>query len=182
MSKDADARIQEAIASSADANKAAKKLEADNLALAGKVAELQDEAAKQQERAAKAELALLELRQRLAHRRISPAQHNKFVAELKPYAGTVVEVTKLLDDESSQFGDDILSALREAKWSSRVSIIGSTSPPRYGLDCSVDEDSEAGKVLARMCSELPTATVRYEKQQGSNGSIGAIFVGQRPAP
>jgi hypothetical protein len=53
--------------------------------------------AKQGARAAEAEKSLLELRQRLAHRRIGKTEQDKIAAALKPFRGSTVQVTKLGD-------------------------------------------------------------------------------------
>src|SRR5579863_4686657 len=92
------------------------------------------EMARQQTRAATAEKALLELQQRLAHRRISKSDHVKFVAALLPYRGSSVALTKLLtDSEAATFADDIIAVLTEAKWNINLSIKGQTVPPQYDL-------------------------------------------------
>jgi septal ring factor EnvC (AmiA/AmiB activator) len=65
-------------------------------------ANAKSEMAKQQTRAANAERALLELQQRLAHRRISQSDHDKLVASLQPFRGSIVHLTRLSQLEASK--------------------------------------------------------------------------------
>jgi hypothetical protein len=140
-------------------------------------ANAKSEMAKQQTRAANAEKALLELQQRLAHRRISKSDHNQLVASLRPYRGSVVNLTKLGDAEAAQFADDIIAVLVEARWRVNVSTFGIMSPPRYGLICSVDTESSAGQSLATALRTLPTSDVKIGPHPGV---MAEILVGLRP--
>jgi hypothetical protein len=135
------------------------------------------EMARQQARAATAERSLLELQQRLAHRRISKSDHDKLVASLRQYRGSAVNLTKLGDSEAAQFADDLVAVLSDARWHVTLSIIGTLSPPRYGLMCSVDTNSSAGRSLATVLRTLPTADVKTASHQGF---IAEIFVGLKP--
>ncbi len=136
------------------------------------------EMAKQQTRAANAEKALLELQQRLEHRRISQSDHDKLVASLKPFRGSAIQLTKLGDAEAAQFADDLLAVLHDAGWSIQLSIAGTFSPPRYGLLCSVDESTPAGHALAVALGKLPTADVRPTTLRPP--FVANIFVGLKP--
>jgi hypothetical protein len=140
-------------------------------------AEAKTEMAKQQTRAATAERSLLEVRQRLEHRRVSKSKHDELVAILHRYPGSIVNVIKLGDSEASQFADDIIAVFTDAKWHVNVSTVGMMSPPRYGLLCSVDDLSPAGRSLATGIRELPTADVKTAKHEGS---VADILVGLKP--
>jgi hypothetical protein len=200
IQSNASARIEEAKRAAAIANERAQKLENDNLKLrtdlnteSGKVAVLQKDAAdakaaqqrvetelaKQQERAAIAERALLELQARLAHRRIAPADHDRLVVSLRLYRGSTVRLTKLGDSEAAQFADDIIAVLRDAGWTVDVSTTGMLAPPRYGLLCSIDDGSLAGQSLVAMLRELPTANIQSAPHQQV---VGEIVVALRPPP
>jgi uncharacterized membrane-anchored protein YhcB (DUF1043 family) len=141
-------------------------------------ANAKSEMAKQQTRAANAERALLELQQRLAHRRISQSDHDKLVASLQPFRGSIVHLTKLGDAEAAQFAEDILTVLHDAGWSVQLSIAGTISPPRYGLFCTVDASTPAGQALAAALHTLPTADVRSGTVP--QGVVGNILVGLKP--
>ena len=152
---------------------------------AGKLAGLEQDAAnaktqmaKQQTRAALAERSLLELQQRLAHRRISPSDHDKFVAALRPYNGSVVALTKLTESEAAQFADDLIAVFTDAKWRITLSVIGLPVPPKYGLVCLVDGSSAAGKALSTILRTLPTAHVKVAAQK--DGAIAEIVIGLKP--
>ncbi len=123
-------------------------------------ASAKSEMAKQQTRAANAEKALLELQQRLQHRRISQSEHDRLVVSLQRFRGSAVQLLKLGDAEAAQFADDLLAVLHDAGWSVQLSIAGTVSPPKYGLMCSVDESTPAGHALAVALRNLPTADVR----------------------
>lgn len=76
------------------------------------------------EKQAEAErLARMKIEERLAWRRIGPKEHSVFVAALKPFAGSTVEITKLGDSEAGQFADDIIGILAEAGWTDRKSVV-----------------------------------------------------------
>jgi hypothetical protein len=155
----------------ANANEASARAQAD-------AADAKTEMAKQQTRAATAELALLELQQRLAHRRINPDDHKKLVAALLPFRGSVVNLTKLGEGEAAQFADDLISVFHEAGWSVQENFVGMISPPRYGLECRVNESSEGGKALAGVLRKLPTADVRTANPPPP--AVAVIFVGLKP--
>lgn len=186
ISKRQDERIVATERGTADANKrAAEAGEGTAKALAEAAAtneranKLEIEAARQRERAAKAEHDLLELQQRLAWRRISPKEHVAFVAALKPFAGSIVEVTKIGDSEAGQFADDIVSVFIEAGWGVQRNFVGIDSPPTYGLRCSINEGSPAGKALAAILRALPTVSVAHA---ASSAVVAQVFVGLKPPP
>jgi hypothetical protein len=141
-------------------------------------ANAKSEMAKQQIRAANAESALLELQQRLAHRRISRSNHDKLVASLQPFRSSAVQLTKLGDAEAAQFADDLLAVLHDAGWSVQLSFAGTISPPRYGLSCSVDESTPAGHALAVALRNIPTAEVKPTAFRPP--FIANILVGLKP--
>jgi predicted negative regulator of RcsB-dependent stress response len=141
-------------------------------------ANAKSEMAKQQTRAANAERALLELQQRLAHRRINQSDHDRLVVSLRPFRGSVVQLTKLGDAEAAQFADDVLTILRDAGWSVHLSIVGMVAPPQYGLVCTVDTSTPAGKAIAAALHTLPTAEVRSGNLP--QGIVGNILVGLKP--
>jgi hypothetical protein len=175
---DAKARIGEATQKASEADERTKTLEASNLLMRSQVAGLETKAAEQQTRAAKAELALLELQQRLEHRRISATDHKKMVAALLPFQGSVVNLTKLGDGEAAQFADDLLSVFKEAGWSVQLTYVGLVSPPKYGLSCMVNESSKEGVALSAALGKLPTADVRSANLPPP--TVADIFVGLKP--
>ena len=120
------------------------------------------------------------LEERLAHRRISPEQHRAFVAALKPYKGAVVEFWKLEELEASTFADDLLSVLRDSGWRVYLGTIGIESPPQYGLKCLINEESPAGKALASVIKQIPTASVK--PLVSPKGLVARIFVELKPPP
>jgi hypothetical protein len=92
------------------------KLEHDNLLMAGTVANLQETASKQQERAAKAEKDLLEIRKQVASRRLTGEQKTALAKFLEKAPNKVAIVSALLDSESADFADDFDSAFKLAHW------------------------------------------------------------------
>jgi hypothetical protein len=140
---------------------------------------LEIEAAQQRERAAKSERDLLTLQQRLAPRRINSTEHSIFVSALKPFAGATVEITKLGDAEAGQFADDIIAIFTEAKWNLQLTTVGSYSPPPYGLQCAINQEKPAGKVLAAIAEKLPTAHIDSVPELPT---VARILVGLKPPP
>jgi len=126
---------------------------------AAKVAGLEQDAANAKTRAATAERSLLELQQRLAHRRIDKPTQDKLIGALRPFAGATVLVMKLGEAEAAAYADDVIAVLQGAGWVVRVSVAGVMSPPPYGLICKIDESTKAGRALAASFQKLPTAEV-----------------------
>ncbi len=155
-----------------------EELKKGNLQLGIDLANAKGEMAQQEARAAEAEQSLLELQQRLAHRRISKAAQDKIAASLRPFRGSNVQLTKLGDAEAAQFADDLLAILGNAGWDVRLRVIGMFSPPRYGLDCLVDESTPAGQALAVTMRGIPTADVKSVTLP--KPEVAVIFVGLKP--
>lgn len=101
----------------------AERLEESNLTFRGQIASLETIAAEQKERAAKAELALLTLQQKLAPRHLEREQRDALIAYLESAAKFSTErrarlVVNCLGpiSEPCHFADELVSALREAGW------------------------------------------------------------------
>lgn len=155
-----------------------EKLKTGNLQLGIDLANAKGEMAKQEARAAEAEQSLRELQLRLAHRRISKTEQDKIAASLQPFRGSTVQLIKLGDAESAQFADDLIAVLRNAGWEVRFTVIGTSSPPKYGLDCQIDESTSAGQALAVALRKLPTADAKSVNLPKPD--VAVIFVGLKP--
>lgn len=136
------------------------------------------EMAKQETRAATAEQALLELQHRLEHRRISKAEHDRFVAALLPYQGSAVSITEFGELEAGRFADDIISVFKDAKWKIGLTLKNMVSPHFYSLVCYVDEKSDAGRHVAAILGQLPTSSVLPGIKD--QGVVANIIVGIKP--
>jgi hypothetical protein len=88
-------------------------------------------------------------------------------------------VTKLGDLEAGQFADDLISLLTEAGWKLQTRMVGTFSPPVYGLQCQINEGSPAGKALALALGELPTVHIESAPNMPI---VGVVFVGLKPPP
>lgn len=197
---DADARIEEAKTTAAQANERSKNLERENLVLTsslatqkGAVAGLQIEAsnakaaqqqveielAKQQERAAKAELALAQLQGRLAVRVIGPKVHQEAVRELRAFAGAKVGLLKIgpNDKEVDGLVDQISAIFSEAHWSvARLERVLVGGPEDAGIVCSVNPHTAAGRKAATVCLIFPAARVRPSERNDG----GDVMIEVRP--
>lgn len=122
---------------------------------------------------------VLNLQGRLAPRRITQEQLDRFVAILRPYAGSVVRMTQLGDLEAGTFADDIVFVLSASHWVPQLTRVGIMAPPPYGLRCVVDDRTPAGKDLTEVLKSLPTAFVESAPVPGA---IANIIVGLRPPP
>jgi hypothetical protein len=146
MNADAHARIAEARAEAARANERAEKLEAANLALRGQVATVEIQAASamtevaavqkvaadakatqqrveielglQQERAAAAEKELLELKERIKGRELTPSQKGSLSRALRDGTkGTITVSCSNVTSEPCTFATQLVDALHESGWS-----------------------------------------------------------------
>jgi hypothetical protein len=147
-----------------------------------RAAKLEKEAAALKESAEGERLARVKIEERLAWRRITSQQHDRFVSGLKPYAGSYVRLTVLGngDLESETFARDIAEVLKGAHWRADLDLTSIKIPAPVGLDCRVDERTDAGKVLFELLKVLPTAVVT--KKPLSGGVVALITVGLRPPP
>jgi hypothetical protein len=153
----------------------------DNLTLQGTAAILQSEAANARTRQAEAETEVLNLQKRLSWRRITQEQHDRFVPLLKPYAGSFVKISGMGngDLESETFARDIEKLLQDAHWNVNLDFSNITLPALVGLDCRIDERSAAGKTLAEVLNDLPTAVIFPTP---FTGAVAFIKVGLKPPP
>ncbi len=167
MHADSDARIREADAKgeqakleAAKANERTGELERSNLELRNKVADVEQVAAKQQERAAKAELATEELRRQNLEMQesLSPrvlAWSGRIEMRLKSFAGTRFDLQIPAGDiETKDFGDLIGTALTRAGW--KFETGGTVHGPQFpeGVTISVDRDSALLPAAMELASYL----------------------------
>ncbi len=124
---------------------------------------------------------VLRLQERLAWRRISAAQHDEFVALLKPYAGSPVFINGFdnADIESKTFAEDIFRALHDALWNVSLNLTNTASNLPVGVFCRIDVRTPAGTALSAILKKLPG--VKIIAGQFAD-SIGVITVGLRPPP
>jgi hypothetical protein len=135
--------------------------------------------AKANERAALAERETAEIKLRLAPRRLTKSETAKFVADLTQFAGARIGVIRLGDSEARVYADDIGALFRKAGWQIEWTDAGIMAPPRYGLQCDVDERTLAGKKLASLLKRLPNASVKTGFREGLTASI---LVGLKSPP
>jgi len=107
-------------------------------------------------------LERIKIEERLASRRISKSKKEEIVKLLTPFAGARITLQKIGDDEATEFANDLISVLKESHWTVDLSIMGMISPPKYGLQCTVDK-SPAGQAFAKAIRGLPTATVTVDE-------------------
>ncbi len=146
-----------------------------------RAAKLEKEAAALKESAESERLARVKIEERLAWRRIDPTLYKHSVKELTPFAGSVVRLDPLgnEDPETDAFAEDIAKLLRDSHWQAAVSSHLTAVPPPRGLICSIDESSAAGKALAAVLKQLPGAVIVPTALQGR---VATITVGLRPPP
>lgn len=203
---DADARIEEAKAGAAKASETAKRLEHDNLVLRndlnteiGKVAGLQKDAAdakaaqqkvetdlaKQQEKTANAERALLELQRRIEPRRISTEQRKRLVEMLSIGPKGAVTIACVLGDaEGCSFAQQIADVVNASGW------------PHTGVDQAVYTGNPVGfgiivrnaitapphaAVLQRAFFSVGIPLAGAERPEQPEGTV-EILVGNKPNP
>ncbi len=138
-----------------------------------------ERAAIAEENTEKEKFARLKLEERFAWRRISSKDHDALVAALESHAGATVEVTKLGDMEAGVFADDLIKTLRDSGWLVTVNFAGMMAPPPYGLQCSINENLPAGKLLSVAFKSLPTAAIAPDPNLPV---VARILVGLKPPP
>ncbi len=156
-----------------------ERLRNESASIRAGTAHAEQQAAESNKIAEEERLARVKIEERLASRRISSNYHSAFVAALKPFAGSIVEITKLGDFEAGQFADEIISVFAAAGWNRRLTTVGVYSPPTYGVVCSINETSPAGKALAAILGKLPNVQIRSAPELSI---VATIFVGLRPPP
>jgi len=199
--------------SAAKANERAQKLESDNLTLRSQVATLETQAveakkdlaglqkaaadaqaaqqrvetdlAKQQERAAKAEMALAELQERTKWRTFTPEQRARILERLKALPTVRVKVRYLSNnDEAKQFARQLSDLLSEAGW---VFPAGYTIPDMFpafsGLRVIVgapQQGANAESLRRILREEAGMDSGMAFGEEGANPSFILIHVGLRP--
>jgi hypothetical protein len=157
----------------------------------GKLAVLEKEAAdakvsleKQRERTANAELALLELKQKFAWRRLIGPQRDRFVSSLsKSEDKQLVTIqVSITDPEACRFASDITEGLAMAGW--RVELAGSygLSGARYGLivGSRFFGPKRAGTLIHALHTSGIGAYPQSDESMGPNEVT--LSVGMRPIP
>lgn len=184
---DAYARIEEAKAEGEKAYQAAKKLENDNLILRGdlngamgQVAELQREAAAQQERAAMAEHALLELQERMAYRGVSDDQVQTLKTELQSLKGENITVyTSDIKPEINGYARRITGVLNEAELNATFqSALLPTSHIGF-LFISGEARLNAAGVIYTAFVKADLAAGRMQLQKISDANVLQLIVGPK---
>jgi len=116
---------------------------------------------------------------RLAWRHINPKKRDGYIAQLKPFAGSVVmyDFAGERDPEAIGFATEVLKLLVDSGWTTqnRHNSFGTTT----GLLCTTSESSLAGQALAKVIKTLPSSTIRH-----IDGPIpaGIIVFGMKPPP
>jgi hypothetical protein len=113
------------------------------------IAALETQAQQDRERAESAERALRVFQKRVGPRSLSTAQMARLVEELKPFAGTHVEVVELIDPEVTPFSDQLHQALTSAGWTVSRSRMSFMVPQRYGVVCEHADGDPAAEALLR---------------------------------
>jgi len=172
---DALARVQQEMQQTVAAAEArATDVATRNASASARVAELDLEAQRERERADDAVRELRELQARVAPRSLSDAQMARLVDQLKPFAGTHVDVVELIDPEVTPFSDQLHQVFTSAGWTVSRSRVGFMVPHRYGVTCEhQDGDPAAEALLRRLRAEHVTVSE-------INSRSFSVVVGLRP--
>lgn len=152
----------------------------ENLALGLRLAE-------QQERAANAEKAFLEFRQRFAPRTIEPMALSRFRDALRAsrYKGHVAIGANALDPEANALASQIASVLNTTGWPAVVNTIMETGQPFVGLGLfihtSLASDTRYGYELERALKLTGLDVVARNVPGEGEGSV-ELRVGSKPLP
>jgi len=129
------------------------------------------------------------LNRRLAWRRVSPAQYRSFSKALLPFRGSKIVVVVLdnEDMEAKTFAADLMHLFHDgAKWAPSLNNTNVVVPPPTGLICRIDTSTPAGKALAKVMGEFPSADNSFTNSMvpsfQRSGLVGEIIVGLRSPP
>lgn len=196
----ADRKAAEANESAAELNERAQALERNNLLLrddvnkaSGEVASLQKEAAnaraaqqrvetelaRQRERTAIAERALLELQQRVQPRTLTAEQYAALFNSLRSSGTHSIALTRLGDQEAGNYADQFIKAFSEAGWQLSLFRVGTLSPPIYGIILRT-QDRENSTVVALLTAFYRAGITVSVEENAQNQSVTRIIVGLKP--
>ena len=176
----------EANQNAGEASERAKNLENANLTLRGQIATLETGASQQKERAANAEKELIQLKQKLKWRTITPEQRAELIRLLSPVpknGTTVLSVSSGMGDaESDAFGNQIADVLKASGFTvSRGSAVWTGGNP-IGFRMAI-HSAEAVPVYAapiqRAFDKAGLPLDGMEKADVKEGEI-QIIVGIKP--
>jgi len=163
----------------AHAEERAANVEAGNI-------QLRTDLSKQQERAAKAEKELLELKERIKARHLTPEQQKTLAAKLRAFAGQKINVVAYGgDDEISGIAKEIIAALgppNGAQWNITHISGGAPTGNIGGILIEVEPNAsgsvqEAATALAVALRAEHLAVTGPEVGSGAHNSIGATITG-----
>jgi multidrug efflux pump subunit AcrA (membrane-fusion protein) len=140
------------------------------------IARIQLDTAQANERASQLEKENLDLRQKIAGRRITSEQHDLLVTELSKVPADVVLQT-MSDGESAIFASDLLKVFTDAHW--RVTTEFPLGEVWHGLTIMPTEDPSA----ARLAAALSTAQIPFQiGDQAHVTQHTTLMVGAKPPP
>jgi hypothetical protein len=179
-------------ANASGANERAKRLEADNIGLRGKVAaleidltqqrertaKLELDAATQQERAATAERLLLELKEKMAERRLTAEQSEELTSKLRPFSGQTLNIMVVNEFEPMMLSDDIAKCLTKAGWKYGIFVGIEVSRSVKGIAVELNPEAEvsvasvrAAQALAGSLREVPLAVWGAQYRMGPTSAL-----------
>jgi uncharacterized transporter YbjL len=110
-------------------------------------------------------LEILEIQRRMADRFITPSEHESLVADLSPYRGHHITVTRLKESEPRDYGGSIMSVLQEANWSVQADYIlayGVAATPR-GVICRIGHHPDAAIQVLKAAFQKVGIKLRIEE-------------------
>lgn len=148
-----------------------------------RAARLEKEAAALKESAEAERLARVKIEERIAWRRVGPTLYKRFLKELTPFAGSIINLNPLGngDPETGIFTEDIAKLMRAAHWEVQIATGNVQIPVPVGLICRVDDQTPAGRALIVFLRTFPDVVI-LPPTQGSRGVVADITVGVRPPP
>jgi multidrug efflux pump subunit AcrA (membrane-fusion protein) len=139
------------------------------------IARLHLQAAQTEERAANLERENLEIRAKVAGRRISKEQHDSIVAALSPQPRTF-DIEVMHESEAGLFASDIVKTLTDAHWTVREPTFP-MGTVWTGLLISLTDDPAAGELAAAFKRANITFEIANERHERVT-----IIVGGKPSP
>ena len=178
--RDAAAATKEA----AEARDGTARALGDAAAANERTSRLELESARQRERAARAEKDLLELQERLRHRRIVGEQRERLIATLRNIPKGPVSLTCVLGDgEGIAFANDVVEVLRAAGWEVDGVNQGAFTPTNpVGFFVRVRSAVNAPPYIRALLEAFNSTGIRLDAAEVPTmaENVVAIVVGNKP--
>ncbi len=124
-------------------------------------------------------IARLKLEAQIAPRSLASSQHDALVKALTAVSQPfIISITLIGDREAEMYGKQVVSSLQEANAQVQINHIGIISPPRYGIQITLQANSTKSLSFKNAFEQ---ANIPIIYSFGDTGKFDAIiFIGLKP--